>query len=231
MTSPLDALQSRLGHRFADADLLTAALTHRSVGTQNNERLEFLGDSLLNCIIAAELFHLRPNLPEGDLSRLRATLVRGTTLAQVAGELELSALLIMGPGELRSGGFQRESIQADAVEAVLGAVFLDAGFDACRKAVLQLFADRLGDLPEVASLKDPKTRLQEWLQRRGQPLPVYELVSSAGKSHDRTFTVCCTVASFDVVEEALGGSRKKAEQSAAQAVLEALESTSGEPRT
>ncbi len=222
MTGSYDALLARLGHQFSDRDLIRVALTHRSVGPCNNERLEFLGDSLLNCIIAAELFRLRPELPEGDLSRLRATLVRGTTLAEVAGELELPALLIMGPGELRTGGFQRHSIQADAVEALLGAVYLDGGFDACRTVVLTLFAQRLASLPSVATLKDPKTRLQEWLQGRGEPLPLYELVSSDGKSHERVFTVRCVVEACNVSSEASGTSRKNAEQTAAEEALNSL---------
>ena len=224
MVVPYDSLFSRLGYAFADLELVRMALTHRSVGAHNNERLEFLGDSLLNCVIAAELFRLRPELPEGDLSRLRATLVRGTTLADVAAELELPSLLIMGPGELRSGGFQRQSIQADAVEALLGAVFLDGGFAACQNVVLTLFADRLASLPAVASLKDPKTRLQEWLQGRGEPLPRYELVASVGKSHERIFTVRCEIEAAGVLSEATGTSRKNAEQTAAEGALKMLAS-------
>ena len=224
MKKTLIALAKRLGHGFADEQLLELALTHRSAAGKNNERLEVLGDGALNFIIAAELFRLRPELPEGDLSRLRATLVRGQTLAEVAGELALADLLTMGEGELRSGGFQRGSIQADAVEAIIGAIYLDAGFEACQKVVLALYQTRLDNLPDVSELKDPKTRLQERLQGRGRSLPIYELKDSRGKPHEQVFTVRCTLddASFTAIGE--GSSRRRAEQVAATEMLKQLDS-------
>ncbi|MEM7377760.1 MAG: ribonuclease III [Pseudomonadota bacterium] len=227
MPNPLADLQARLAYRFADPQLLTAALTHRSAGAVNNERLEFLGDSVLSCVISAALFRLRPELPEGDLSRLRSRLVRGSALAVLSAELGLPEVLIMGPGELRSGGFQRESIQADAFEAVLGAVYLDGGFAACEGVILRLYDAHLADLPDTATLKDPKTRLQEWLQARGVALPSYELVASAGKAHERQFTVACHVAHANLRVEARGSSRRKAEQCAAETALGALHADGG----
>jgi len=223
MKNPHLALAERLGHRFNDEKFLTLALTHRSAVGPNNERLEFLGDGALNFVIAAELFKLRPNLPEGDLSRLRATLVRGVTLAEIAIELDLADQLIMGEGEMRSGGFQRGSIQADAVEALIGAVYLDAGFDACQKVVLGLYKQRLASLPDVADLKDPKTRLQERLQSRGRPLPQYEQSSVSGKPHAQTFVVKCTLEDAEQVSTGEGTSRRKAEQVAAAAMLLTLD--------
>lgn len=222
MLDPLSDLQCRLGHAFTNTALLKRALTHRSVGSANNERLEFLGDSILNFVIAAELFHLRPDCSEGELSRLRSTLVRGSTLAEIALELDIGKHLSMGQGELRSGGFHRESIQADAVEALLGAIFLDGGFEASRDAVKSLFAHRLANLPNVSALKDPKTQLQEWLQARGESLPKYELVRSDGKDHQRVFSVVCEVAYAEIRIEAKGSSRRKAEQQAAAGALAAL---------
>lgn len=218
MKNPHLALAERLGHRFGDESLLTLALTHRSAQGKNNERLEFLGDGALNFVIAAELFRLRPELSEGDLSRLRANLVRGQTLAEIAAEIDLGRQLTMGEGELRSGGFQRGSIQADAVEALLGAVFLDAGFDACRQVVLGLYRSRLDNLPAIDELKDPKTRLQERLQRRGRPLPQYELLGVRGKPHEQKFSVRCSLSDGDLVSDGEGSSRRRAEQAAASSM-------------
>ncbi len=223
MKNPYLALAVRLGHTFEDKQLLALALTHRSAVGQNNERLEFLGDGALNFIIAAELFNLRPDLSEGDLSRLRATLVRGQTLAEVAGELALADHLTMGEGELRSGGFQRGSIQADAVEALLGAVFLDGGFEACKRVVLGLYRTRLENLPAIEELKDPKTRLQERLQGRGRPLPCYELLGVRGKPHEQKFTIQCSLEDGEHVSTGDGSSRRKAEQTAAAAMLVELD--------
>lgn len=219
MKNPHLALAERLGHIFENEQLLALALTHRSAAGKNNERLEFLGDGALNFIVAAELFRLRPKLPEGDLSRLRATLVRGQTLAEIAGEIALADQLTMGEGELRSGGFQRGSIQADAVEALLGAVYMDAGFEACQKVVLRLYRSRLENLPAVDELKDPKTRLQERLQGRGRPLPCYELQGVRGKPHEQKFTVVCSLEDGKQIAKGEGSSRRRAEQISAAAML------------
>ncbi|MEM6985510.1 MAG: ribonuclease III [Pseudomonadota bacterium] len=229
MANTLSDLQTRLGHTFSDSALLELALTHRSAGSANNERLEFLGDSLLNCVVASELYQLKPDLSEGELSRLRSTLVRGSTLAELAKEIALADHLKMGQGELRSGGFARESIQADAVEALLGAVYLDAGFAACRDVITRLLAQRFANLPSVGALKDPKTQLQEWLQGRGLALPSYHLVRSSGKDHERVFWVACEVEHPALRVEAQGASRRKAEQSAAADVLTALRAMPGVP--
>lgn len=211
-----------LGHSFSDPELLQRALTHRSAGAANNERLEFLGDSLLNSIIAIELFRRRPQAPEGELSRLRAALVRGETLAGIARELEMSPALVMGEGERKSGGERRESILADAVEALVGAVFLDSDFETTRSLVLRLFAARLEDLPSADELKDPKTRLQEFLQSRRHAPPAYEVVDVSGADHAQQFTVVCRIDALDCEQRATATSRRKAEQRAARACLDSL---------
>ncbi|WEN13984.1 ribonuclease III [Rhodanobacter sp. AS-Z3] len=210
-----------LNYRFRDPALAELALTHRSMGKPNNERLEFLGDALLGAIIAEMLYEVHPKASEGELSRLRAQLVNGQALAVVARELELGDGLKLGTGELKSGGFRRESILADAFEATLAAVFLDGGFDACRATVRGLFAERIAALHR--SSKDAKTRLQEWLQAKGLPLPQYELVASRGEDHAKTFDVTCTIVEpVAFVAEAHGGSRRAAEQDAAEIVLNQL---------
>jgi len=211
-----------LGYSFRDETLLDTALTHRSVGSVNNERLEFLGDAVLNAVIAMDLYHRRPDAPEGELSRLRASLVRGETLAGVARELGIGDCVRLGEGERKSGGFRRDSILADTVEAIIGAVCLDSDFDTASRFVLEVFATRLADLPSVEELKDPKTRLQELLQRDGEALPEYELVHSSGADHARRFTVRCSVPARGVSCEATATSRRKAEQRAASACLERL---------
>ena len=219
-------LEASLGHRFSDARLLEQALTHRSASSHHNERLEFLGDSLLNCMIADALYHAYQHLPEGDLSRVRAYLVKGETLAEIARELSLSEYLILGGGELKSGGYRRDSILADTVEALIAAVYLDGGMEASRAVVMRLYRDRLSTLDPVRVTKDPKTRLQEWLQKRKAPLPEYEVLSVTGPAHDQTFRVACKVRGqppFDTV----AGSRRKAEQLAAEKALEALEADEG----
>jgi len=188
----------------------------------NNERLEFLGDSLLNAVIAIELFRLRPNSPEGELSRLRAALVKRETLAGVARELDLGDALTLGEGERKSGGQRRSSILADALEAVIGAVFLDSDFVTVHAVIAGLFASRLQDLPSADDLKDAKTRLQEYLQRRRQTPPEYEVVDVGGADHARWFTVRCSIAELDVERTATAGSRRQAEQRAAQACLDTL---------
>ncbi|GIX22047.1 MAG: ribonuclease 3 [Gammaproteobacteria bacterium] len=212
-----------LGHRFSDPDLLARALTHRSAGGANNERLEFLGDSLLSLVIAEELYRRHPELSEGDLSRLRAALVNRETLAELAAELGLGERLALGPGELKSGGFRRRSILADALEAVLGAVYLDAGFEAAADLVRRLWAARLDAPVDPAALKDAKTRLQEWLQGRGRALPAYDVVAVEGKPHAQRFTVQCRVEGLDAPVIGEGASRRQAEQRAAEAALAKLE--------
>jgi ribonuclease-3 len=218
----LQQLAKRLGHDFHDLGLLRQALTHRSAASTNNERLEFLGDSLLNFLIAEALFKSHQQLPEGDLSRLRAHLVKGETLAEIARELDLSDYLILGGGELKSGGYRRTSILADAVEAIIAATYLDAGIEACRELVMQLYDVRLKQVDPKKMGKDAKTRLQEWLQKRKAPLPSYEVLSVTGPAHNQTFQVACIVAGQPPFD-AEAGSRRKAEQLAAEKALQALE--------
>ena len=219
-------LQARLGYTSRDGALIEAALTHRSAGGDNNERLEFLGDGVLNCAIADLLYREFPDADEGELSRLRASLVKGETLADMAAQLGLGDHLNLGSGELKSGGFRRESILADALEAVFGAVYLDGGFEAAREVIERLMRPRLAGLPAaVAELKDPKTRLQEWLQGKGLALPVYRVEKVEGEAHLQVFTVTCEVRGFKLRETGVGPSRRRAEQAAAQAVLTILEST------
>ncbi len=220
--SPLQRLSQALGYQFREDALLEAAVTHRSAGGANNERLEFLGDAVVNLVIAEQLFRRHPDLAEGDLSRLRASLVRGGTLAELAGELNLGDCLRLGPGERKSGGARRTSILADALEAVLGAVYLDAGFEAAAAVIRRIFQRRLQDLPPVESLKDPKTRLQEYLQARGRPLPVYRVVDVSGQQHHRIFTVACELFQDGTSATGTGRSRRQAEQAAARASLESL---------
>jgi ribonuclease-3 len=220
----LELLQKRLGHRFADPALLNLALTHRSLGGRNNERLEFLGDALLNFVAADTLYAEKPAAEEGALSRLRAGLVREESLARLARELQLGEVIRLGESELKSGGFRRDSILADAVEAVLGAVFLDAGFAEAKSVCQRLLLPLLAELPDAELLKDPKTRLQEWLQARARPLPRYEILSEEGPPHARRFGVCCSLADADIRTEAEAASRRNAEQQAAQSMLAQLES-------
>jgi len=210
-----------LNYRFRDPELAQLALTHRSIGKPNNERLEFLGDALLGAIIAEMLYEVHPKASEGELSRLRAQLVNGQALALVARELELGDELKLGPGELKTGGFRRDSILADAFEALVAAVYLDAGFEACREVVRGLFGERIAALRR--SSKDAKTRLQEWLQAGGWPLPQYELIASHGEDHAKTFDVSCAISEpLPVQAEARGVSRRAAEQDAAEIVLNQL---------
>lgn len=222
MKPDLAKLEHSLGYRFRDAELLAEALTHRSASSRNNERLEFLGDGILNFTIADALYRLCPDHSEGALSRLRASLVNRPTLAELARELELGGYLRLGGGEMKSGGHRRDSILADALEAVLGAVYLDAGFEACRDLISRLYAQRLESLPAEAELRDPKTRLQEYLQGLRRPLPQYQVLEVTGKAHDQQFLVRCEVEGEDDFTEGLAGSRRQAEQRAAQAMLERL---------
>ena len=217
-----DRLQQGLGYRFSDPTLLRLALTHRSVAGGNNERLEFLGDSVVNHIIAEHLFHQFPDASEGEMSRMRAALVKGDTLAQLAVELGMGAHLRLGPGERRSGGHRRESILADALEAVIGAILLDAGIERCRECVLSWYAGRLETLSVDTVSKDPKTALQEYLQGRQWPLPEYILQSVDGEDHAQNFHVICRLTQPELAAEGDGSSRRKAEQAAAADALKQL---------
>jgi ribonuclease-3 len=218
-----EALQARLGHRFRDARLLAQALTHRSHSTPHNERLEFLGDGILNCIVAAELYARFDGLREGELSRLRASLVREQRLHELAASLALGDYLRLGEGELKSGGFRRPSILADALEALVGAVYLDAGFDVAREVVVRLYRPILETLDAKGADKDPKTRLQEWLQSRKYALPQYSVIATSGAAHDQRFEVECVVRELDVRAVGSGTSRRIAEQEAARMAFERLQ--------
>lgn len=221
-TKDFSGLCRTLQYQFRDSGLLRTALTHRSFGAANNERLEFLGDSILNLVIAEALFFKFPNASEGDLSRLRASLVKGDTLAEIANEMELGVHLSLGEGELKSGGFRRPSILADAVEAIIGAVYLDASMDAAKTLVLAWFAERLKTISLVSSEKDPKTQLQEWLQAKKHPLPEYEVIQVEGESHNQLFTICCRVKAVAEPTVASASSRKNAEKEAASLMLEKI---------
>lgn len=211
-----DDLERRIGHSFRQSDLLARALTHRSFGQQHYERLEFLGDGVLNCIVGLLLYERFPDLREGQLSRLRANLVNQQPLYEIARDLDIGRHLRLGEGEQRSGGAERPSILADALESLIGAIFLDGGFDAARAVVVRLFGSRLGEMDQATVGKDPKTLLQEWLQSRRHPLPSYELVATTGQAHAQTFRVACRVDALDLTTEGSGGSRKAAEQAAAR---------------
>jgi ribonuclease III len=215
-------LERRLGHTFGDPALAIQALTHRSAAGEHNERLEFLGDSLLNCTVAALLYERFPRLPEGDLSRLRAALVNQSSLHEVALALALGDRLRLGEGELKSGGFRRPSILADALEALLGAVFLDAGFEAVRRVVENLLGARLDQAREAPPVKDPKTALQEQLQGKRLALPHYAVVAVEGEAHQQNFRVECRVDELQVTGVGEGTSRRAAEQQAAERVLAQL---------
>lgn len=208
----------KLGYRFADPSLLELALTHRSAGRPNNERLEFLGDALVNLAVAEMLFDARPRANEGELSRLRAQLVSEPALAERARELQLGDALHLGSGELKSGGFRRDSILADAFEALVAAIYRDGGFAKCREWLRDVFADALAEAGPAR--KDPKTRLQEWLQGHGLPLPHYELLAEQGEEHARRFDVACVIEQpREARFEGSGTSRRAAEQVAAAAAL------------
>ena len=217
----------RCGHRFGDQALRDQALRHRSAGAPHNERLEFLGDALVNLIVAEALYARWPGADEGGLTRARAELVRESVLAAVARDLDLGAQLRLGPGEMKTGGHRRDSILADAVEALVAAIHLDAGFEACRAAVLPWFERAIAALPPPHKLdKDAKTRLQEWLQGRARPLPSYALEAEEGDEHARRFRVSCRVVDPAVVAQGEGSSRRAAEQAAAEAALAAIEAGS-----
>lgn len=210
-----------LGHAFADAALLERALTHRSASHQNNERLEFLGDALLNLFVAELVYERHPRADEGEMTRLRAALVNGAALAEIARAEELGDRLHLGPGELKSGGFRRESILSDAFEALVAAIYHDAGWNACRDTVRRLFGARVA--AGANTPKDAKTRLQETLQARNLPLPVYELVGSSGEEHARVFDAACRIDSADILTHGSGSSRRAAEQIAAELALAELQ--------
>ncbi|MFW2374170.1 MAG: ribonuclease III [Gammaproteobacteria bacterium] len=232
MNNPaVSRLIQSLEYSFKDQQLLMEALTHRSASSNNNERLEFLGDSILNFVIAAELFRHYPDLPEGDLSRLRASLVKKDGLVLIAHDLNLGEYLTLGSGEMKSGGHRRDSIQADAVEAIFGAVYLDGGFEPCQQLILQLYQKQLNNAPDPATLKDPKTQLQELLQGRKLPLPSYEILDVSGKSHQQTFQVSCLIDDLSIVTEAKASSRRKAEQKAALKAIEELQAMFNKPNS
>lgn len=219
----LKRLESILGHQYQNISLLERALTHRSMGAKNNERMEFLGDSLVNFIIADILFHQYQKISEGDLSRIRAFLVKGETLAVIGKELGLSDYLMLGPGELKSGGFRRESIIADAVEAIIASVYEDAGQETCYQFVSRIYADKLKDLNPAKVGKDAKTRLQELLQSRQETLPEYTVISASGPAHAQEFVVSCFVEKLNRKFEASATNRRKAEQLSAEEALQVLE--------
>lgn len=215
----LQALQKRLQHEFADPRLLVQALTHRSFATDHNERVEFLGDSVLNLAVAGLLYERLSELPEGDLSRVRANLVKQDTLHKLAVDLGLPSLLRLGEGEAKSGGQKRPSILADALEALIGAVYLDAGFDTASALVRRLFQN-VEINPQMQAIgKDPKTELQEWLQGRKMNLPIYRVVGTMGAAHKQTFDVECEITEYGRTERGIGGSRRAGEQAAAAAML------------
>ncbi|QSX78237.1 ribonuclease III [Agrilutibacter solisilvae] len=211
------------GHHFSRPELRLQALTHRSAGAPHNERLEFLGDALVNLMVAEALYTRWPQADEGALTRARAELVRESALAPIARTLDLGSQLTLGPGEMKSGGHRRDSILADALEALIGAIYLDAGFEACRAAVLPWFEEAMAALPPPHKVgKDAKTRLQEWVQGRQKPLPTYALLSESGEEHAKSFLVTCTLQHPALVTQGEGNSRRAAEQAAADAALREL---------
>jgi ribonuclease-3 len=220
-------LSNALGYSFSDVGLLRQALTHRSAPGASNERLEFLGDAVLDIVVSEALFHALPDAPEGDLSRLRASLVRDTALADIAADLGIGEHLILGSGERKTGGHRRQSILADALEALFGAVYVDSDFDTTADLIRRVFDDKLGDLPHADDLRDPKTRLQEWLQARGDAPPDYELVNVTGKAHQQRFEVRCRVPGQEAVPGE-GRSRRGAEQQAARRMLAVLAKGEGD---
>ena len=220
MTTSTAELCRALDYEFKDDRLLEEALTHRSAASRHNERLEFLGDALLNAVIAAKLFEEYPQASEGELSRLRASLVKEATLAELARRLKLGEFLRLGAGELKTGGFRRASILADALEAIFGAVYLDGDFETCRRLILNLYREHLVELPPVEELTDPKTRLQEHLQAQQRTRPVYRVLEISGEAHEQRFKVECNV--DDVRTVAVGASRRKAEQEAALKALKLI---------
>lgn len=222
MGNPLRKLQARIDYHFENPGHLKTALTHRSANKKNNERHEFLGDAVLGLVIANALFERFPDAREGKLTRMRAKLVRGDTLSEIAGEIEVQSYLILGEGELKAGGRQRRSIRADALEAIFGAVYLDGDFESARRVILRLYDSRLARAnPDIE--KDPKTLLQEAVQKQGQALPEYRILSRTGQAHDLNFKVECRLRDLDLTETATGKSRRNAEQAAAGKMLERID--------
>ncbi len=219
----LARLTKKLGYQFNEPSLLVQALTHRSAKGEHNERLEFLGDSILGFVIAEALYDKFPKHDEGDLTRMRSSLVKGVTLAELARDFDLGECLILGPGELKSGGHRRESILEDAIEAIIGAVYLDSSVERCKALILSWFNERLSLIKPGQEQKDPKTRLQEYLQGRKISLPSYEVIDTTGQSHNQEFTVRCQTSVIKEEVIARGTSRRKAEQAAAQQILVLIE--------
>jgi len=215
----LSRLEKSLDYQFQNSVLLKEAVTHRSASAKNNERLEFLGDSILNFVIAAELYTRYPASSEGDLSRLRASLVNKEGLFLVSQDLNLGSYLILGSGELKSGGYRRNSILADTVEAVFGAVYMDSDLERCRILILQLYHEQLENVPDADSLKDPKTKLQELLQSRKLGLPEYNVIEIVGKAHNQQFTVNCSINKLELTTQGSASNRRKAEQQAADNII------------
>lgn len=227
MIKPAAELARKLGTPCKNPELFELALTHRSCGKRNNERLEFLGDAILSFVIADDLYNRFPDAREGQMSRLRSRVVKGETLALIARDMEVGDYLRLGSGELKSGGFRRDSILADSVEAIIGAIYLDQGVEAAREFILHWFGSRLEQLDLNVTLKDAKTRLQEFLQSRRSPLPKYELISVEGEPHDQTFHIRCEISLLDQPTEGHGSSRRQAEQEAARMALVKLDQESG----
>lgn len=227
--SELQSLADQLGWQFSDPNLLRQAVTHRSASGPNNERLEFLGDAILNFVIAAEIFERRPDLREGELSRLRAALVNKSALAEIAREIALGEQILLGSGELKTGGRRRDSILADSLEAVIGAVYLDGGYEGGKALILRLYAAHLRALPDMQAHKDPKTRLQEYLQARGLELPTYAVENISGRAHEQTFRVVCASAILEQTGEGVAGNRRQAEQAAAADLLTKLQPNADSP--
>ena len=223
MASNAKQLQDRLQYQFSDPQLLTLALSHRSCGSNNNERLEFLGDAVLGMAISSFLFQRFPEAREGDLSRIRSQIVRAESLAAIARNLSLGPELLLGPGEMKSGGYRRDSILGDTVEALIGAVFLDRGLTAVEACIQNWFSESLDTLTLDSPVKDAKTTLQEWLQARGKPLPEYLVVKIEGEDHSRLFTMSCTIDAVEETAEATASSRRKAEQLVAEKLVKKLE--------
>lgn len=218
----MEKLFQAIGYTFNNQDILKEALTHRSIGSKNNERLEFLGDSILGFVIGAEVYRRFPNAREGELTRIRSSLVKGETLALIAKDFQLGQYLSLGSGEKKSGGHRRKSILADALEAIIGAIYLDVGFDETQACILRWYQERLENIILEDSHKDPKTQLQEWLQAKKMPLPEYTVISIEGESHDQVFKVSCKIELLDDAVESQGSSRRRAEQAAAKIVLEKI---------
>jgi ribonuclease-3 len=223
VASNAQQLQDRLKYQFSDQTLLTLALSHRSCGSKNNERLEFLGDAVLGLTVSNFLFQRFPEAREGDLSRIRSQIVRAESLAEVARSLDLGPELLLGQGEMKSGGHRRDSILGDTVEALIGAIYLDKGMSAAEQSVVNWFTDKLNAVTLDTPVKDPKTALQEWLQARGKPLPEYVVVKTQGEDHSRLFTISCKIANIESAAEATASSRRKAEQLVAEQLLKQLE--------